>query len=1171
MVFYSKKNKLNNVALRKYYLNIALLAVLMLVSGCSTQKNTWVSRTYHSTTTKFNIYFNGSQSYKEGMQNIAKSNTDNYSQILPMFPSSNHESLSGATSNMNRAIEKCRKSIKLHSIKKKPQKNIKKWNSSEYRNWYDQSEFNPALSEAWLLLAKSEFHKGDFLGSVGTFSYIMKYYATVPNVVAEAQIWTARAYSEMNWLYEAEDILTKLSTQKLDKKNTALFSATMADALLKKKQYKEAIPYLKLAIEGEKDGKLKTRFKYILAQIYTLTDEKKMAESYYSDVIKASPPYEMEFNAQINRAQLFPTNVTGIEKQLKKMAGNRKNKDYLDQIYGALGNVFLNAKDTTKALTYYAKAIEKSTKNGTEKGVVLAKAGDLNYLRRNYINAEPNYNEASKIFTNEYPDFSRISKRAEVLADLVKENSVVILQDSLQKMAKMSEKDRLDAINKIIEGIKKAEKEELEKQNQKNNPAFAQNAENDDNFTMPQASQMIGGIKNNSGSDWYFYNANTIKSGKIDFKKIWGNRKLEDNWRKINKSANLFDDNSTTASTINENQITTDQNQGTNNLNAEKTTQAAVTDNKTVEFYLQQIPFSDKQREKSNESIADALFNMGFIFKDRMDDYQMAIKTFDEFEKRFPTDNRVLETIYQRFLAATRYQDNVLKEKYRQQLLSKYPSSGYAKMLSDPNFIQTLGKMYQEQDSLYNQTYVAYTKSDFETVFKNTDYVKKKYPLSSLMPKFEFLNSLSIGKTQHQSVFKNSLDSLVAHYPESDVSAMAKDILALMKQGNVAQQGKSHGTLLEKRAEDNEITEAKNTSEFSADLDGKHRLMLIGNVTDSLLNKLMYTTALFNFSKFMIKDFDLETSKISNNQQALSVTNLESYDEANWYQKTLLADKELGHFIDSLKLKIIPISDDNFGKLKTSFTLDQYIDFQKGILSKDVSKTLATTEKLTQKMQENKSVQTKQDIKTAEAKPASLPDTKQNTVVKDTKQQDLKQITDVKLAETKPSEVKQEQKTTAETTKTTAAVEQPAKTEAKPTEPEKPKVEEPQAWFKNTYAFRPNAPHFVALYIPTGSVNNFEAIQQAFDKYNSANYGVLNLKTSLENFGKQQAVIIGTFVDAVTAKSYLLRMLKEPTIIEATKGLNKRNLVGTQENLNIMVQKNDLNTYFEFMKEFYLK
>ena len=81
----------------------------------------------------------------------------------------------------------------------------------------------------------------------------------------------------------------------------------------------------------------------------------------------------------------------------------------------------------------------------------------------------------------------------------------------------------------------------------------------------------------------------------------------------------------------------------------------------------------------------------------------------------------------------------------------------------------------------------------------------------------------------------------------------------------------------------------------------------------------------------------------------------------------------------------------------------------------------------------------------------------------------------------------------------------------------------------------------------------------------------MNLKVSLETFDKQQVIIIGSLSDAQVAKSYLLRMVKENSLFAGLKGVVYRNLLGSQKNLNVMMQNNALNTYFEFMQEYYLK
>ncbi|HEY6914415.1 MAG TPA: tetratricopeptide repeat protein, partial [Paludibacter sp.] len=402
--------------------NIFFALLIVVISGCSVKKNTWTTRAYQATNTRFNVYFNGYVSYNEGLKNILKANKEDYSTVIPMYPISRHSNASAATSDMDRTIEKCRKAIKLHSIKVKPVKNYKKINSPEYKHFYSQEEFNPAMKEAWLLLAKAEFHKGDFLGSVGTFSYIARHYSTDKDVIAVCQLWIARSYGEMGWIYEAEQVLSKLEQDNLKHSNIGLFASVNADLLLKKRQYKEAIPFLELALSKEDDKDMQQRFGYLLAQLYHKTNDDKAAYDAYSKVIKLNPPYEMDFNARISRAQLNTENVYKVRKELRTMLKNKNNKEYRDQLYYVLGNTYLSHGDTLQAIDNYKLSVDTSSRKGIDKAVTLVTLGDLYYKKREYVLAQPCYDEAAKIITNEHDDYARVTRRAETLSELVVQN-----------------------------------------------------------------------------------------------------------------------------------------------------------------------------------------------------------------------------------------------------------------------------------------------------------------------------------------------------------------------------------------------------------------------------------------------------------------------------------------------------------------------------------------------------------------------------------------------------------------------------------------------------------------------------------------------------------------------------------------------------------------------------
>ena len=289
----------------KYQISIVIaLIAIILLSSCSTQKNTWATRSFHQTKVKYNILFNGNIAYDEGLKAIRDANTDDYSRVLYLYPVSNHTAAEASASQMDKTIEKCRKCIKLHSIKTKPKRNPKKARDPKYKLWLQSEEFNARMTLAWIRLGEAEFHKGDFLGAVSTFQYIINHYQNDPDMIAQAQLWIARAYAEMGWQYEAEDMLNRVQIDALSKKHARLYSAVKADVLLHGQQYKAALPFVKLAMPYEKRTVYRPRFAYVLGQLYEKENQRDEAIRSYKSVVRMAPPIEMEFNARVRIAEL---------------------------------------------------------------------------------------------------------------------------------------------------------------------------------------------------------------------------------------------------------------------------------------------------------------------------------------------------------------------------------------------------------------------------------------------------------------------------------------------------------------------------------------------------------------------------------------------------------------------------------------------------------------------------------------------------------------------------------------------------------------------------------------------------------------------------------------------------------------------------------------------------
>lgn len=1065
-----------------------------LFVSCTSTKNTPSMRFFHALNTRYNVYFNGNESYKAGIKKINDTNKDDYSSIIPMYPISVHSNAKAAESDFKRSIEKSRKAIKLHSIKTKPEYDPRKAARAGYKEWMLLEEYNPAMKDVWMMLAKSEFHTADFLGAVGTLSYISKHYHYDTDVVIACHLWIVKAYKEMGWLYEAEDLLSKIDFKALKGDNVGLYAAVQAELLLANKKLEEAIPFLEKTIVKEKNKSQELRFRFLLAQLYKKTDKPADAFVEYSKVIKKNPPYIQEFNARIQRAELYQSSLKSIRQELNKMLKDAKNEEYLDQIYFTLAKTYLQEKDTLRAIKNLQLASEESVRNGIEKAYALALMGDLYYERKDYVNAKIPYDEAAKIFKDGMDDYSRITKRVGILADLVVHHEVCVLQDSLQKLALLSEADQLEVAKGVIQRLEEEEKRQA---------ALAEKqAERAQKIAEKPANPFE--VTNNVRSGWYFYNTNLLTKGKVDFQTKWGKRKLEDHWRRKDKTASMFGDELTKIDSVVLDSANLDLLDSVPAVNQ-------ITDAKDPAFYLQQIPKTPEQIAVSNLLWSEALYQKAIIIKDKVEDIPLAINNFEEYLIRFPDYEYADDAKFQNYLLYHQLNQTANAETYRTDILQNHQDSRYAILLQQPDFINRSKRMFVEQDSVYNITYKAYYANAFQIVQEQADYIRKTYPMSPLLPKFLFLKALSIGKTQAQEEFEIALNELVELFPESEVTPMSKDIIALMRQGKEAKQGTS-GTLMARREGDGKKLSGDTLYAFSEQKEAKHRLMLITPVQEEKLNQILYQVAVFNFSRFMVKDFDLLIDKIDSTYEVLSVTNLRDSEEAVNYQRVIYSDRTLNELFSESNTNSLVISEQNYELLQSKkLSLEDYLAFVKVFMPEQ---DLAANADLLKKLD-----QISLDI-TSASLPENTPDVKQ------TKNADSKQN---RVTNDKPKEK-----------------------------------------YKGLFLYDDKAPHKVVIYIQSGKPD-VNAVIKAVEDYSNENYPVLNLKVVEQKKGKMQLIVVQTFNDTWIASSFLQRLGQDPAFSKAMKSVNYRIFPGTSENINLVLENNLMSTYLEFLRLYYFK
>ena len=921
---------------RFYTISIFLLLLVAFVS-CTSTKNTAVTRWYHSFNTRYNVYFNGDEAYKTALKTLHDGYQESYSDFILMYPvSSLPKDKQTEGGSFDRAVEKAAKAIKTHSIRTKPEKKQSKKNEPKYQEFMSREEYNPFLYKAWFLMGKSQFHNGDFLTAASTFSYIARHYSSQPEIVADARIWQARCYSEVDWFYEAENLLSKLNNDKLPKSKRNWFSLVYADFLIKQKQYEDAIPYLKIAIKAEKDKTQRMRMTYLLGQMYADLGQKNLAYKTFGEVANSTAPYPLQFSAKIRQTEVFSEgNIKKVTGMLKKMSKSSKNKDYLDQVYYAWGNVYMTVPDTAKAIEQYKLGVEKSTQNGFDKALCQIRLGDIYFEQRKYVEAQPCYSEALGQIKKEYKDYPRVSKRSEVLDELVVYVEAVQLQDSLQTLARMPEEERLAVIDKIIkEYIKKEEEEAKEAAKEEYLAQQEANRENMGNLNVGRQTQQMPNpqMRQQTGGDpFYFYNPQMVSQGKTEFQRKWGKRKLEDNWRLRNKTmqfdSELADNNETREFPEAETEVELPQDSVSSEKSAEEL--AAANDPKKREYYLQNIPFTEEDMNASNEIWMDGLFNMGIIYKDKLEDYDLAMETFNDLDSRFPDNEYKLDYYYQMYLMYWKMENTEMAELYKAKIRAEFPDSDLAVAMSDPNYEYNMRMLYVMQDSIYRQTYEYYTDGNPYGIRENFDVVSQKYPQSTLMPKFMFLNALSYAQTNEPDMFKEKLKELLDKYPDADVSVLAGDMmkgllkgLMLSGDGNLARGGLFHlrfGDI----GENGELLDS--TIVFSPEMNTPHLLLMIYPANKVNGNVILYTVAEFNFSNFMVNDFDLQTETFGETG-IFQIKGFNNYYEVMQYYEMINRPGAYMHALDEAVV-VVPMSTDNYDILLKGRSLEEYVTF----------------------------------------------------------------------------------------------------------------------------------------------------------------------------------------------------------------------------------------------------
>lgn len=734
---------------------IGFLAVALLHS-CSTKKDTIISRNFHTLTTKYNVLFNGKEAFKKGLKEIAEKHQDNYWKRLQIEPITFDDSFidvpkfgggglgfgfdeeeqeeQKSQTPFEKAEEKAVKAIQKHSI-----------NVSGY-------ERNRQIDDAYLLLGKARYYTQRFIPAVEALNYVVENYPDA-NLINETKVWRAKAnlrlgneklaIETMNLLLEREENEDELPDKIKEQAHTALAMAYEQTDTIEKTKY-----HLQKATETIKNREQAARNLFVLGQIYSEQNKKDSARIVFSRIANTKKfPYKYRIHADIELAKNIEkdSSSTVLIERFKKLIKNIDNRKYLDELYYQIGVLEENQDSINSAISYYKKSLNAKDGSPYQKTFTYEKLGNIAFNKANYIKASAYYDSILQVVPKEFVNerrIRRIKRKNRGLTALTEYDNIVKKNDSILKLVAMPQEDRKLYFEAYIKKLKK-EQEENEQQRL-----------NAQNFGSSFGTNSIIGSPKSKGK-WYFYNTQTVSFGKADFQKIWGNRKLEDNWRWSDKTV-LNDDS--------------------DNIVANDTIKKK-DDKFKLETYLSKIPKEKEVIDSLTLQRNDGLYQLGLIYKEQFRNPTLTIKNF----KRLLTLNRdkkltlpINYHLYQTYVSTGKILEAGIHKKI---ILEQYPKSIFAQIITSPNKkIETATKV-GEIEKKYKKLYYSFKEEKYEETVNKINELLPTIQNSKLIPKFELLKALSLGKYKPLNEYKKALEFVVYSYSNTEQGKRAKEII----------------------------------------------------------------------------------------------------------------------------------------------------------------------------------------------------------------------------------------------------------------------------------------------------------------------------------------------------------------------------------------------------------
>ena len=834
---------------------------IVLLLGCSAEKNTLVSKAYHNLTARYNAYFLAKERMKEIEAIYWQNHDDNYYNILSIFPKVDTVTATFVQEPLEDCIIKASLAIQNH-------KNSK---------WVDDS---------YVLVGKARYYDADFVNAIETFKYV-NVNSPDDNARHQALVFLMRTFIDYQEEQNAIAVSDFLQKEKLNKNNLKTLYLTRAYLYQQRQDYNNMVQNLALAAPLLSKGDRPARLHFITGQVFQELGFESLAYEHYRESLKNNPAYELSFYARLNMAQVFELadnkDVNKARRYFSSLLKDNKNKEFRDKIYYEMAEFEMKQNNQEQAITYYKNSAQASINNNRQKSYAFHRLGQIYYEKiKDYALAKAYYDSTIAVMPHTEENYERIKKRQEILADFVQQHNTIALQDSLLLLSYMDS----SALVAMADQRWAAQQEDIK--------LLAQSSRQAGGISGANFFSQMGNTETQTGS-WYFYSTASISTGRAEFVRRWGNRPLQDNWRRnktlVNRQANTFAQNEALEEEAEEIGL------------SEEEQRAAY----RQEFFGQ-IPFSDEARVNANMAIEEAYYTLGNIYNFNLEEPQNAKETFITLLERYPDTPHEPEVLYLLYIISNSLQPQS-GEPYKEELLSEFPNSTYAKTIRNPNYKQESEALSAELQKLYATAFNAYKGGDYTQSDSLLSFALNEYPVTDFTDNLSLLQIMLIGKTGHISQYQYRLEQFIEHFPDSELIDYARSLLDASRQFQT------------------DALKARGAQSFIEDFDQTHIFVLVYDKDFTLANLL--PQKLDTLSEQNFKTMELRSGNMSLNEQQgmIMVNEFKSMQEALAYRALVNQDGTIKNAFRENKVQDFIITKDNFQILSKTKDIPSYVSF----------------------------------------------------------------------------------------------------------------------------------------------------------------------------------------------------------------------------------------------------